>query len=86
MTPCFLAASTHKENQLNWRDNQSSLLVASTPGKHRSSLRHLELHAFAIKDLVDDGEISVVWCAGDDCIADVFTKAVDSGFDKVQKV
>ena len=27
-------------------DNQSSLLVATTPGKHRSSLRHLELHAF----------------------------------------
>ena len=24
-------------------DNQSSILVATTPGKHRSSLRHLEL-------------------------------------------
>ena len=28
---------------------------------------------------MNDGEISVVWCAGDDCIADVFIKgAVDS--------
>ncbi len=53
-------------------DNQSSLLVATTPGKHRSSLRHLELHAFQVKDFVDNGEIDVVWCPGDDCIADVY--------------
>ena len=59
-------------------DNQSSLLVATTPGKHRSSLRHLELHAFQVKDFVDNGEIDVVWCPGDDCIADVYTKAVDT--------
>ena len=59
-------------------DNQSSLLVATTPGKHRSSLRHLELHAFQVKDFVDNGEIDVVWCPGDDCIADVYTKAVDA--------
>ena len=36
-------------------DNQSSLLVATTPGKHRSSLQHLELHAFQVKDFVDNG-------------------------------
>ena len=59
-------------------DNQSSLLAATTPGKHRSSLRHLELHAFQVKDFVDAGEINVVWCPGDDCIADVYTKAVDT--------
>ena len=59
-------------------DNQTSLLVATTPGKHRSSLRHLELHAFQVKDFVDNGEIDVVWCPGDDCIADVYTKAVDT--------
>ena len=52
--------------------------MATTPGKHRSSLRHLELHAFQIKDFVDNGEIDVVWCPGDDCIADVYTKAVDT--------
>ena len=44
----------------------------------RSSLRHLELHAFQVKDFVDNGEINVVWCPGDDCIADVYTKAVDT--------
>ena len=52
--------------------------MATTPGKHRSSLRHLELHAFQVKDFVDNGEIDVVWCPGDDCIADVYTKAVDT--------
>ena len=52
--------------------------MATTPGKHRSSLRHLELHAFQVKDFVDNGEINVVWCPGDDCIADVYTKAVDT--------
>ena len=59
-------------------DNQSSILVATTPGKHRSSLRHLELHAFAIRDLIAEGEVTVCWCPGDDCIADLFTKSVDA--------
>ena len=30
------------------------------------------------EDFVDNGEIDVVWCPGDDCIADVYTKAVDT--------
>ena len=38
----------------------------------------LELHAFQIRDFIDDGEVSVVWCPGDDCIADIYTKSVDA--------
>ena len=30
------------------------------------------------EDFVDNGEIDVVWCPGDDCITDVYTKAVDT--------
>ena len=30
------------------------------------------------RPFIDEGEISVVWCPGDDCIADVYTKAVDT--------
>ena len=52
--------------------------MATQPGKHRSSLRHLELHAFAIRDLIAEGEVTVCWCPGDDCIADLFTKSVDA--------
>ena len=32
-------------------NNTSSIMAAKNPGQHRSQLRHLELHAFAVRDL-----------------------------------
>ena len=55
-------------------DNRSSIQVAHLPGKHSSSLRHLELRAFAIRSLIDEGELNVIWCSTDDQCSDLLTK------------
>jgi hypothetical protein len=57
-------------------DNQSSIMVAENPGAHRSQLRHLELHAFAIRDLVREGQCVLKWVDTASQIADVLTKSV----------
>ena len=67
---CFSTAVTvHSQG-----DNQSSIQVAHLPGKHSSSLRHLELRAFAIRSLIDAGELNAIWCSTDDQCSDLLTK------------
>ena len=43
----------------------------------------LELRAFAIRSLIDEGELNVIWCSTDDQCADLLTKAL--GKDKFDK-
>ena len=42
-------------------DNTASIMAAKNPGQHRSALRHLELHAFAVRDLVREMEVELIW-------------------------
>ena len=39
-------------------------MAAKNPGQHRSALRHLELHAFAVRDLVRE-------------LIDIYTRGID---------
>ena len=50
------------------KSNQESgeLALAVLEGRANSSKESL------VQDFVDNGEIDVVWCPGDDCIADVW--------------
>jgi hypothetical protein len=60
-------------------DNQASIMTANCPGAHRSQLRHLELHAFAIRDLVKEGEVKLCWIPTDENPSDILTKALEKG-------
>ena len=56
--------------------------------KHRSALRHLELHAFAIRDLIREEQVRLQWVDTKSNPADLLTKAVPSKalFDKFAKL
>ena len=59
-------------------DNMSSIMAATNPGQHRSQLRHLELHAFAVRDLVREGQIQLQWVSTEENPSDLLTKAIAS--------
>ena len=69
-------------------DNTSSIMVAKNPGQHRSQLRHLELHALAVRDLVREQQVDLMWCPTDENPSDLLTKAIasPSKFGKFQSV
>ena len=69
-------------------DNTSSIMAAKNPGQHRSQLRHLELHAFAVRDLVREQQVDLMWCPTDENPSDLLTKAIasPSKFEKFQSV
>ena len=68
-------------------DNTASIAAAKCPGKHRSQLRHLELHAFAIRSLVREEQVRLAWVDTKSNPSDLLTKAVDKAtFDKFAAV
>ena len=69
-------------------DNTSSIMAANNPGQRRSQLRHLELHAWAVRDLVREGQVRLLWCSTEENPADLLTKAIQSPskFSKFQAV
>ena len=69
-------------------DNQSSIMAATNPGQHRSQLRHLELHAWAVRDLVREGQVQLEWVSTEENPSDLLTKAIasPSKFAKFQAV
>ena len=66
----------------------ASIDAARHPGKHRSALRHLELHAFAVRDLIREEHVRLQWVDTKSNPADLLTKAVPSKalFDKFAKL
>ena len=44
----------------------------------RSQLRHLELHAWAVRDLVREGHVRLLWVSTEDNASDLLTKAITS--------
>jgi len=67
--------------------NTARLVVSLLLWLLRSALRHLELHAFAVRDLVREQQVELLWCGTDENPADLLTKAVASKakFDKFAK-
>ena len=70
-----------------YQDNESAIFLATnghfSRGKHS---KHISVHYFFIKDLVDKGEFDIQWCPTDDMNADFFTKPLQgSQFLRFQK-
>ena len=67
---------------------RAAIMAAKNPGQHRSALRHLELHAFAIRDLIREEQVRLQWVDTKSNPADLLTKAVPSKalFDKFAKL
>ena len=63
-------------------------MAATNPGQHRSQLRHLELHAWAVRDLVREGQVQLEWVSTEENPSDLLTKAIasPSKFAKFQAV
>ena len=51
-------------------------MAATNPGQHRSQLRHLELHAWAVRDLVREGQVQLEWVSTEENPSDLLTKAI----------
>ena len=69
-------------------DNTAAIMAAKNPGQHRSALRHLELHAFAVRDLVREMEVELIWVDTESNPSDLLTKAITNKakFDRFAKV
>ena len=56
-------------------DNQSSIKVMKNPVGH-SRMKHIELQAYYVRDLIQRGEVEFVYCSTDVQVADSLTKGV----------
>jgi hypothetical protein len=54
-------------------DNQSAIQVVDNPVSH-SKMKHVELHAHYLRQLVHENIVSLVYCRTDDQVVDIFTK------------
>jgi hypothetical protein len=54
-------------------DNQSVIQVVDNPISH-SKMKHVELHAHYLRQLVHENIVSLVYCRTDDQVVDIFTK------------
>ena len=57
-------------------DNQSAIAVSKNP-EHHSRMKHLLLHLFWLRDVVQDKLIAPTFVSTQDMAADIFTKALD---------
>jgi hypothetical protein len=58
-----------------YTDNQSSIKVMRNPVGH-GRMKHIELQAYFVRDLIVRGELDFVYCSTEDQVADSLTKAV----------
>ena len=65
-----------------WMDNQSAIAVSKNP-EHYQKMKHLSLHLFRLRDVVEEKVILPKFVETRDMAADIFTKALDRF--KVQK-
>jgi hypothetical protein len=56
-------------------DNQSSIKVMKNPVGH-SRMKHIELQAYYVRDLIERGEVAFEYCSTDLQVADSLTKGV----------
>lgn len=58
-------------------DNKSAISITRNPTMHGRT-KHIDTRFHFIRDLVCNGEISVVYCSTNEQVADIFTKALPS--------
>jgi hypothetical protein len=58
-----------------YTDNQSSIKVMRNPVGH-SRMKHIELQAYFVRDLIERGDVNFSYCSTDVQVADSLTKAV----------
>ena len=63
-------------------DNQSTIKLAKNPVFHATT-KHIEVHHHFIRDLIQNGDIKLLYKPTEDQIADIFTKPLAR--DKFQK-
>eukprot|EP00253_Pinus_taeda_P031053 PITA_31053 len=67
-----------------WCDYQSAIQLCKDPVQHQRS-KHIELHMYFIRNLIHDQVLEVQYCATDDQVADIFTKALtEATFTKIR--
>ena len=63
-------------------DNMSAIQVAKDP-EHHGRIKHLDLRYYWLRDVVNDGKITISHCPTELMAADILTKALDK--QKVEK-
>ena len=58
-----------------WEDNASCIMMSETP-TNRDRSRHVDVKVYFLRDLVRDGHIKLVKCAGTQNVSDSLTKSL----------
>jgi hypothetical protein len=58
-------------------DNQSAIKISENDSAHDRT-KHIDIRHYYIRDLIDNGEIKLVWVPTADQLADIFTKSLSS--------
>jgi hypothetical protein len=66
---------THSEAVSIQSDNQGCIALTKNPAYH-SRTKHIDIRHHFIRDTVESGEIELQYCATDEMVADVLTKAL----------
>jgi len=56
------------------QDNKSTIVLAEKGKSTSQRTRHINIRYFAVKDMIDRGEVQVVYTPTEDMVADYFTK------------
>lgn len=56
-------------------DNKSTISIANNP-IHHGRTKHIDIRFHFIRELITDGSITLQYCATDQQVADIFTKAL----------
>ena len=54
-------------------DNQSAIALAKNPVYHAKS-KHISLHHHFIREKIEERKVSLIYCKGEDQVADILTK------------
>ena len=69
-----LACPQHQPTQL-WEDNASCILMSENP-TNRERSRHVDVRVHFLRDMVRDGAVKLIKCAGTQNVADALTKSL----------
>jgi hypothetical protein len=58
-----------------WEDNASCILMSENPTNHERS-RHVDVRVHFLRDMVRDGSVKLIKCAGTQNVADTLTKSL----------
>ena len=58
-----------------WEDNASCIMMSENPA-NRDRTRHVDTRVHYLRDLVRDGHVKLLKCAGPQNVADAFTKSL----------